>query len=167
MAGTAAAGWQSTMGLVSAGSPFAWCQSAAMDGAAATGAVGAGIAGGTLTAAATLTRSLHRDGGDGETIVANYNEDDGDDDDEGKPKVQNQDPESFDDTRCSGETDILKVAETHITPELEAAEDQMDAHILSPQEVQEACGAPINSVPQPERDQARFEGCYNDDEQGV
>ncbi|RYP18049.1 hypothetical protein DL765_004165 [Monosporascus sp. GIB2] len=39
-AGTAAAAWQSSIGLVQAGSFFAWCQSAAMGGAAA-GAIGA------------------------------------------------------------------------------------------------------------------------------
>jgi hypothetical protein len=35
VAGSAAAAWQSSLGLVQAGSFFAWCQSAAMGGAAA------------------------------------------------------------------------------------------------------------------------------------
>jgi len=48
-AGSAAAAWQASIGLVEAGSVFAWCQSAAMGGAAlngiiATGAAGAGMA---------------------------------------------------------------------------------------------------------------------------
>ncbi|KAF2193606.1 hypothetical protein K469DRAFT_532952, partial [Zopfia rhizophila CBS 207.26] len=45
-AGSAAAAWQSSIGLVQAGSFFAWCQSAAMGGAAAgtiMAAQGAGI----------------------------------------------------------------------------------------------------------------------------
>jgi Interferon-induced 6-16 family len=50
VAGSAAAAWQASVGLVEAGSLFAWCQSAAMGGAAfngilALGATGAGVVG--------------------------------------------------------------------------------------------------------------------------
>lgn len=47
VAGSTAAAWQSSIGIVQAGSFFAWCQSAAMGGAAAgaiVGAQGAGVA---------------------------------------------------------------------------------------------------------------------------
>lgn len=49
IAGSSAAAWQASMGVVEAGSLFAWCQSAAMGGAAvsgiiATGATGVGVA---------------------------------------------------------------------------------------------------------------------------
>ncbi|PVH91822.1 hypothetical protein DM02DRAFT_468089, partial [Periconia macrospinosa] len=49
-AGTAAAAWQSSIGVVQAGSVFAWCQSAAMGGSAAgtivaMQGVGAGVTG--------------------------------------------------------------------------------------------------------------------------
>lgn len=49
IAGSSAAAWQASMGVVEAGSLFAWCQSAAMGGAAvngiiATGATAAGVA---------------------------------------------------------------------------------------------------------------------------
>lgn len=52
-AGTAAASWQASIGLVEASSLFAWCQSAAMGGAAlggiqAVGAIGAATAGTAL-----------------------------------------------------------------------------------------------------------------------
>ena len=41
VAGTAATTWQSSIGLVQAGSFFAWCQSAAMGGSAAGAILGA------------------------------------------------------------------------------------------------------------------------------
>lgn len=53
VAGSAAAAWQSSMGIVQAGSVFAWCQSAAMGGAAVNGIVAVGAAGGVGAAAAT------------------------------------------------------------------------------------------------------------------
>ncbi len=60
VAGTLAAGWQSTLGgTVAAGSAFAWCQSAAMGGAAAAKALTAiGIAGGGISAAATAAGTV-------------------------------------------------------------------------------------------------------------
>lgn len=53
VAGSAAAAWQSSIGLVQAGSLFAWCQSAAMGGAAVNGIVACGAAGGSVALAAT------------------------------------------------------------------------------------------------------------------
>lgn len=50
---SAAAAWQSSVGLVQAGSVFAWCQSAAMGGAAVNGIVACGVAGGSAALAAT------------------------------------------------------------------------------------------------------------------
>jgi hypothetical protein len=41
-AGSAAAAWQASIGVVHAGSLFAWCQSAAMGGAALSGIVASG-----------------------------------------------------------------------------------------------------------------------------
>lgn len=54
VAGSAAAAWQSSMGLVQAGNLFTWCQSAAMGGAAVGGIVAAGSVGVGTAAAATL-----------------------------------------------------------------------------------------------------------------
>ena len=51
--GSAAAAWQSSIGLVQAGSFFAWCQSAAMGGAAVNGIIASGAAGGGIALAAT------------------------------------------------------------------------------------------------------------------
>ena len=53
VAGTAAAGWQASIGAVQAGSLFAFCQSAAMGGAAATAMTATGISGAAVAAAAT------------------------------------------------------------------------------------------------------------------
>ena len=53
VAGSAAAAWQSSMGIVQAGSVFAWCQSAAMGGAAVNGIAAVGAAGGVGAVAAT------------------------------------------------------------------------------------------------------------------
>ncbi|KAJ9652346.1 hypothetical protein H2198_008385 [Neophaeococcomyces mojaviensis] len=58
VAGTAAAGWQASIGLVQAGSLFAWCQSAAMGGAAVGGIVATGAAGGAVAAGATAAGRL-------------------------------------------------------------------------------------------------------------
>ncbi|KAJ8066910.1 hypothetical protein OCU04_004295 [Sclerotinia nivalis] len=52
VAGSAAAAWQSSIGLVEAGSIFAWCQSVAMGGAAVGGIIGAGVGGAGLLARA-------------------------------------------------------------------------------------------------------------------
>ncbi|KAL9618146.1 MAG: hypothetical protein Q9160_007096 [Pyrenula sp. 1 TL-2023] len=51
-AGSYAAGWQASIGLVNAGSPFAWCQSAAMGGAAAAQVTSVGVAGAGVAAVA-------------------------------------------------------------------------------------------------------------------
>lgn len=53
-AGSVAAAWQGSMGAVQAGSLFAWCQSAAMGGAAAGSINAVGVAG---TAVAGLSKS--------------------------------------------------------------------------------------------------------------
>jgi hypothetical protein len=53
VAGSAAAAWQSSIGLVEAGSLFAWCQSAAMSGAALNGIFSFGIAGAGVAGVAT------------------------------------------------------------------------------------------------------------------
>ncbi|KAH0541841.1 hypothetical protein FGG08_003724 [Glutinoglossum americanum] len=62
VAGSMAALWQSSLGVVEAGSVFAWCQSAAMGGAAvngitATGATGAAVVGGTAGLARRFRRA--------------------------------------------------------------------------------------------------------------
>ncbi len=53
VAGSLATAWQSSVGSVAAGSLFAWCQSAAMGGAAASAIAATGAAGGAVAAAAT------------------------------------------------------------------------------------------------------------------
>lgn len=53
VAGSAVAGWQASIGVVEAGSLFAWCQSAAMGGAAVNGIIAAGAAGRGVAALAT------------------------------------------------------------------------------------------------------------------
>lgn len=58
VAGSAAASWQASIGVVQAGSFFAWCQSAAMGGAAAIGITAAGVGGLTVTAGATALQAL-------------------------------------------------------------------------------------------------------------
>jgi hypothetical protein len=55
VAGSAAAAWQSSIGLVQAGSLFAWCQSVAMGGWAAGGIMTTGVA---VAGAATMTKIL-------------------------------------------------------------------------------------------------------------
>jgi len=54
VAGSAAAAWQSSIGLVEAGTLFAWCQSAAMGGAALNGIVSVGVAGAGVAGVATV-----------------------------------------------------------------------------------------------------------------
>lgn len=46
VAGSSAAAWQASIGAVEAGSLFAWCQGAAMGGAAVNGIIAAGVTGG-------------------------------------------------------------------------------------------------------------------------
>ncbi|KAF7953378.1 hypothetical protein EAE96_006584 [Botrytis aclada] len=65
IAGSAAAAWQSGIGLVEAGSIFAWCQSAAMGGAAVGGIIGVGVGGAGVLAVATGLSAL--DGADFDT----------------------------------------------------------------------------------------------------
>ncbi|KAL9010040.1 MAG: hypothetical protein Q9180_009340 [Flavoplaca navasiana] len=55
VAGSIATGWQSSLGLVAAGTPFAFLQSAAMGGAAMGVMTGIGALGGAVTVAAALT----------------------------------------------------------------------------------------------------------------
>ncbi|THV45641.1 hypothetical protein BGAL_0465g00030 [Botrytis galanthina] len=62
IAGSAAAAWQSSIGLVEAGSIFAWCQGAAMGGAAVGGIIGAGVGGAGILAGASSLGAL--DGAD-------------------------------------------------------------------------------------------------------
>ena len=56
--GSTAAAWQSSTGLVQAGSFFAWCQGVAMGGAALNGIVASAAVGGRVAAGATLLASL-------------------------------------------------------------------------------------------------------------
>ncbi len=58
VAGSAAAAWQSSLGLVEAGSIFAWCQSAAMGGAAVSGILATGLAGAGVAVAVAVTGAL-------------------------------------------------------------------------------------------------------------
>jgi len=58
LAGSAAAGWQSSIGIVQGGSFFAWCQSAAMGGAAMGGILVTGLAGGGVAVGATVAGAL-------------------------------------------------------------------------------------------------------------
>ena len=53
VAASAAAAWQSSIGIVQAGSLFSFCQSAAMGGAAVNGIIACGAAGGGVAMAAT------------------------------------------------------------------------------------------------------------------
>ncbi|TGO48193.1 hypothetical protein BOTNAR_0488g00020 [Botryotinia narcissicola] len=62
IAGSAAAAWQSSIGLVEAGSIFAWCQGVAMGGAAVGGIIGAGVGGAGILAGASSLGTL--DGAD-------------------------------------------------------------------------------------------------------
>ncbi|KAL9627040.1 MAG: hypothetical protein Q9204_006851 [Flavoplaca sp. TL-2023a] len=55
VAGSIATGWHSSLGLVAAGTPFAFLQSAAMGGAAMGVMTGIGVLGGAVTIAAALT----------------------------------------------------------------------------------------------------------------
>lgn len=61
VAGSAAAGWQASIGLVEAGSIFAWCQSAAMGGAAIGGILAGGLTGMAVAVGATLGGILDDD----------------------------------------------------------------------------------------------------------
>ena len=53
IAGSSAVAWQASIGAVEAGSLFAWCQSAAMGGAAINGIIAAGAAGGGILLSST------------------------------------------------------------------------------------------------------------------
>ena len=58
VAGSSAAAWQASMGAVEAGSLFAWCQGAAMGGAAVNGIIAAGATGGTVLLSSTAAGVL-------------------------------------------------------------------------------------------------------------
>ena len=62
VAGTTAAAWQASLGLVQAGSLFAWCQSAAMGGAALSGIIAGGAVGAGMAGTATLADLSRRYG---------------------------------------------------------------------------------------------------------
>ena len=70
VAGSAAAAWQSSIGLVEAGSFFAWCQSAAMGGAAVGGILATGLTGAGVAVGAALTGAL--DGVDATTLKEKF-----------------------------------------------------------------------------------------------
>ncbi|KAL8772972.1 MAG: hypothetical protein Q9209_001992 [Squamulea sp. 1 TL-2023] len=63
VAGSIATGWQSSLGIVAAGTPFAFLQSAAMGGAAMGAMTGIGALGGAATIAAALTLTEKTVGG--------------------------------------------------------------------------------------------------------
>ena len=58
VAGSSAAAWQASIGAVEAGRLFAWCQSAAMGGAAVNGIGAAGLAGGGIALSSTAVGVL-------------------------------------------------------------------------------------------------------------
>lgn len=64
VAGSSAAAWQASMGVVEAGSLFAWCQSAAMGGAAVSGIIAAGVTGGGVLLSSTAVGLLMDGKGD-------------------------------------------------------------------------------------------------------
>lgn len=59
-AGSAAAAWQASIGVVRAGSLFSWCQSAAMGGTALGSIQLAGVAGAALTKIQDIPGLLER-----------------------------------------------------------------------------------------------------------
>jgi hypothetical protein len=64
LAGSAAATWQSSIGIVQGGSLFAWCQSAAMGGAAVGGILVTGLTGAGIAVGATVAGELDAKEGD-------------------------------------------------------------------------------------------------------
>ena len=64
VAGSSAAAWQASMGAVEVGSLFAWCQGAAMGGAAVNGIIAAGAAGGGVLLGSTAIGELMDQGMD-------------------------------------------------------------------------------------------------------
>jgi hypothetical protein len=56
--GSIAAKWQSCIGIVGAGSIFAWCQSAAMGGAAVSEVIATGLSGASVAVVATFAGRL-------------------------------------------------------------------------------------------------------------
>ncbi|TVY43344.1 hypothetical protein LOCC1_G004604 [Lachnellula occidentalis] len=66
-AGSAAAGWQASLGLVEAGSLFAWCQSAAMGGAAVGGILATGLGGAGVAIGASVAGALDVAAGEKQT----------------------------------------------------------------------------------------------------
>ena len=64
VAGSSAAAWQASMGAVEAGSLFAWCQGAAMGGAAVNGIIAAGAAGGGVLLGSTALGTMMNEGMD-------------------------------------------------------------------------------------------------------
>lgn len=66
-AGSAAAAWQSSIGVVQAGSVFAWCQSAAMGGATLGAIQGVGV-GGVIAAGAAGATGAAINGANGKAL---------------------------------------------------------------------------------------------------
>lgn len=65
VAGSAAAAWQASLGIVEAGTLFAWCQSAAMGGAAVSTIVTTGALGGALATVPGLVHATAQKVADG------------------------------------------------------------------------------------------------------
>lgn len=74
VAGSAAAGWQASIGIVEAPSLFAWCHSAAMGGAAVNAIVATGAAGGGVAALATGAAAAQNQGLDVDVLIAKFKE---------------------------------------------------------------------------------------------
>lgn len=74
IAGSAAAGWQASVGIIEAGSLFAWCQSAAMGGAAVNTIIATGAAGGGLAVAATAAAAGQSEGLDVDALFNKFKE---------------------------------------------------------------------------------------------
>ncbi|ERF76625.1 hypothetical protein EPUS_04445 [Endocarpon pusillum Z07020] len=74
VAGSTAAGWQASIGVVEAGSLFAWCQSAAMGEAAVNAIVATGAAGGGVAALATGVAAAQNQGLDVDILIAKFKE---------------------------------------------------------------------------------------------
>jgi hypothetical protein len=103
VAGSAAAAWQSSIGLVEAGSIFAWCQSAAMGGAAVGGILATGLGGAGVAVGATVAGALDSvdEGVEGlkERFLAAWNRDMRG---EVEKLIQIQDPDSVDVKKLGG-----------------------------------------------------------------
>lgn len=123
VAGTAAAAWQSSVGVVGAGSLFAWCQSAAMGGAAAAAVTGTGIGGGVVAAGATMGRYLRRNRN--RNVDTPHGEDDDDDEDRHEEEVGHEEEEGHNDEEGHEEEEGRDDEEGH---EEEGHDDEQQHH---------------------------------------